>query len=52
MIDYRELLKKYIEHVGDCEGSVFLSEMWRRKDFTDDEWSELLNLDNENCSCT
>jgi hypothetical protein len=25
MIDYRKILKFYIDHVGDCEGTAFLT---------------------------
>ena len=44
--DYRALLKKYMQHVGDCEGVLFLrnrpNKNWPGGDrFTDAEWEEL-----------
>lgn len=42
-VDHRALLKKYIEHVGDVEGSIFLGEQYR-KSFTDEEYAELMTL--------
>jgi hypothetical protein len=51
MMDYRELLKKYINHVGDCEGTTFLGDHDRGDardfEFTDEEWTELQKLDKE-----
>lgn len=26
-MDYRELLKKYMEHVGECEGTTFVDRL-------------------------
>jgi len=46
-MDYRTLLKKYIRHVGDCEGTSFLSGWYRDGAFTDKEWAELTLLDRE-----
>ena len=52
-IDYRSLLKRYIEHVGAYEGVSFLGPAHRNPEttsylrFTDDEWAELLKLDAE-----
>jgi hypothetical protein len=46
-MDYRKLLKKYIEHVGWCEGVSFLGEYDRTEFFTDDEWKEMREIDNE-----
>jgi len=46
-MDYRTLLKKYIRHVGDCEGTSFLSGWYRDGAFTDEEWAELTLLDRE-----
>lgn len=43
-MDYRELLKKYIDHVGEEEGTNFLSHRGSWPDsvkFTDEEWAEL-----------
>lgn len=49
-INHRELLKKYINHVGVCEGTTYLND-WHQgaygADFTDEEWSELQRLDQE-----
>ncbi len=49
-IDYRKLLKKYIKHVGSCEGITFLEDYRRNYSggiFTDEEWNELGNLEGE-----
>ena len=45
-MDYRELLKKYMDHVADCEGVFFLSNSDRVK-FTDEEWKELEKIIDE-----
>ena len=47
MIDYKLLLMKYINHVADNEGVTFIKEFWKGDAFTDDEWSELVKLDEE-----
>jgi hypothetical protein len=49
MIDHRELLKKYIDHVGNCEGTDFLNIGYRggNPEFTDEEWAELVRLRDE-----
>lgn len=65
-MDYRQLLKKYIEHVAEREGTTFLSD-WERPasysespGFTDEEWAKLKQLEDEplavsaethSCSC-
>ena len=47
MIDYRELLIKYIAHIGAEEGITFI-DPWRMADrFTDEEQAELERLDRE-----
>jgi hypothetical protein len=51
-MDYRALLKKYINHVGIAEGTTFLSDFERgsRHDspkFTDAEWEMLQLIDEE-----
>jgi len=50
-IDHRNLLKKYIEHVGVEEGSTFLhvreSSLPECVEFTDEEWDELKKLEYE-----
>lgn len=45
IIDYRDLLIKYIEHVAAEEGTTYLVE-WKRPDrrFSDEEWAELGRL--------
>lgn len=53
-IDYEELLKKYMDHVGQCEGTTFI-EGYRNGSgygesdivFTDEEWEELERLDRD-----
>ena len=44
-INYRELLKKYIKHVEECEGINFI-DSWEG-DFSDDEAKELTKLSEE-----
>ena len=47
-MDYRELLKKYIEYVGLCDGSTFIySIATHGDDFTEEEIKELNKLDDE-----
>ena len=46
-MDAIELLRKYIEHVGNCEGICFLRDCDRTDGFTDDEWAELQRVANE-----
>lgn len=62
-MDYRQLLKKYINHVGAEEGTTFLAFKGGWEDspeFTDEEWAELQKLEAEplaisaathSCSC-
>ena len=48
-IDFRELLKKYITHIVEHEGTDFLDE-WNKSDsglFSDEEWKELVLIRNE-----
>jgi hypothetical protein len=59
MIDYRALLLKYIQHVGDCEGVDFISHVMPVGDgsyqtdwggdtvFTAEEYAELQKLGRE-----
>ena len=48
MVDHRELLKKYIEHVTCCEGTDFLlPRSGSSYGFTEEEWSELIKLSDE-----
>lgn len=49
IMNYKELLIKYIEYVDDCEGSNFISQTPYRLAndfFTEDEWKELNELVN------
>lgn len=51
-MDHRALLIKYINHVGEYEGSTFLSDHSRSAYpdmpvFTDEEWAELQRLQSE-----
>jgi hypothetical protein len=49
-MDYRKLLKKYIHHVGSCEGVTFLQDYNRGLSgdiFSNEEWDELSILDKE-----
>lgn len=49
-MDYRKLLKKYINYVGEMEGVTFLSDFYgtpNEEDFTREEWKELQELDKE-----
>ena len=44
-MDYKELLIKYIRHVGHCEGIDFLAKMhYYNSEFSDEEWEELQKL--------
>jgi len=50
---YRVLLRKYIDHVGECEGTTFITDRSRQRshqfaqiEFTDEEWAELERLGN------
>lgn len=49
MIIYRELLKKYIDFVGEMEGTDFIHSnyKWMQPYFTEDEWKELIKLSTE-----
>ncbi|MEN3329053.1 MAG: hypothetical protein V7638_3860 [Acidobacteriota bacterium] len=50
MLDYRNLLRKYIEHVQDCEGIDFIEfgqPPGATVRFTDAEWRELQQLTKE-----
>jgi hypothetical protein len=49
-VDYRSLLRRYIHHVGACEGVTYLDRGHRAEDgsvFSDEEWAELQALDEE-----
>jgi hypothetical protein len=49
-MDYRNLLKKYLDHVADMEGTDFLGTHWDppskvyNPTFTEEEWSELIKI--------
>jgi len=45
-MDYKDLLVKYIQHVGDMEGVTFLDGDHLRPDYiSHGEWEELKRLD-------
>jgi hypothetical protein len=48
-MDYKEILRKYIIHVGQCEGTTFISKInskwYSDVKFTDEEKEELKKLD-------
>lgn len=50
-MDYKELLKKYMQHVGDCEGTSFLhllnSGCGCEVDFTNEEVEALEKIHEE-----
>jgi len=46
-MNYKELLIKYINHVADNEGVTFIKDHWRGDTFTQDEWDELIKLDEQ-----
>lgn len=48
-MDYRILLKKYIEHVCDHEGTSYITDIHKARlgVFTDAEWAELERLRDE-----
>jgi hypothetical protein len=46
-IDYRMLLRKYISHVGICEGVDFIDPDDHSTAFTPEEWAELRKLSKE-----
>ena len=44
-IDYKELLQKYMRHVGFFEGIDYIGTGFKNEEvFTDDEWVELNRL--------
>jgi hypothetical protein len=49
MINYRELLKKYIKHVLDEESVTYLGNSYTplQKHFTKEEWDVMLELNEE-----
>ncbi len=47
MINHKELLKKYIEHVLTCEGYSFISDIQSYEGFSDEEVEELRLLELE-----
>ena len=50
-MDYKELLKKYMQHVGDCEATTFVhllnSGAGRDVDFSDEEVEALEKIHEE-----
>ena len=46
MINHKDLLLKYINHVAENEGVTFIKDTWRNEYlFTETEWDELVKLD-------
>ncbi len=50
-MDYRKILKAYIRHVLDMEGTTFLYEsMWGRpRELSEEEYMELIKAEDEAC---
>ena len=46
-MDYKELLIKYINHVADNEGVTFIKDTFKGDSFTEEEWVELVTLDEQ-----
>lgn len=49
-MDYKELLKKYMQHVGEYEGATFvncLNDFHCDVEFTEEEVAELERIENE-----
>ena len=50
-MDYRNLLLKYMQHVGDCEGSTFVEQLGfyarSQVEFSDEEVHELKAIERE-----
>lgn len=49
-IDWRDLLRRYLEHVEYAEGTTFLSALYRKESasrFSDAEWAALRELSEE-----
>ena len=46
-MNYRELLIKYINMVGEEEGVSFIDHDFKPIDFTEEEWEEMKKLDDE-----
>ncbi len=44
IVDYRDLLRRYLDHVGQIEGTCFLQQYQRTALFSDEEWAELSRL--------
>jgi len=44
-IDYRDLLKRYMDMVGVCEGTTFISSAKEMGTFSDEEIEELRRID-------
>ena len=47
MIDYRDLLRRYMDHVFCYEGTMFLGYLSHGNDFSDEEIAELEKLGSE-----
>lgn len=46
--DYRELLKRYMKHVAECEGVTLLNKETMENHLSDHDLAELQRLDYEN----
>ena len=46
-MNYKELLKKYIQHVGQCDGCDYLHYKFTPEIFTESEWIELDRIASE-----
>jgi uncharacterized membrane protein YqhA len=46
-VDYRELLKKYMQHIINAEGVHFLDTFYDRAKFSEEENAELQRIANE-----
>jgi hypothetical protein len=49
MEDWKLILMKYINHVGDCEGVSFIGEN-KPDSFTEEEWKSLQDANSESYS--
>lgn len=50
VIDYKELLIKYIKHINECDGGTYcvvrgIEARHKPPNFTNEEWNELQTLD-------
>lgn len=50
VVDHKELLKKYVHHVIECEGTDFINHMHSDVEFGQDEIDELTKISEEHGS--